>query len=70
MVNMSQVYQVEGMSCGGCSSALEQAIKQVVADENVQVDLETGYVTVETISADKMAEIVDDCGFTFVGVVA
>jgi copper chaperone len=40
-------FQVEGMSCGHCRSAVTAAVRKVAPEAKVDVDLETGRVTVE-----------------------
>ncbi len=39
---MSKTYKVEGMSCGGCSSSVEQAIKAAAPGAAVEVQLDGG----------------------------
>lgn len=65
---MEKRYKVEGMSCGGCSSAVEQAIKAAAADASVAVELESGVVTVTGVNNDALVkQAVEDAGFTFSG---
>jgi len=65
---MSKTYKVEGMSCGGCSSSVEQAIKAVAGQAEISIELEDGLVTVEGVDDDQLiATAVEDAGFTFVG---
>ncbi|MES9884028.1 MAG: heavy-metal-associated domain-containing protein [Sedimenticola sp.] len=65
---MSKTYKVEGMSCGGCSSSVEQAIKAAAPGASVEVQLDGGLVTVDGIDEDAVvAKAVEDAGFTFVG---
>ncbi|MES9899685.1 MAG: heavy-metal-associated domain-containing protein [Sedimenticola sp.] len=65
---MSKTYKVEGMSCGGCSSSVEQAIKSAAPGAGVQVELDGGLVTVDGVDDDAVvAKAVEDAGFTFVG---
>jgi len=67
---MSKRYKVEGMSCGGCVSSVEQAIKSAAPDVNVGVELESGLVTVEGVDDDGLIrQAVEDAGFTYVGTV-
>ncbi|MEE9357805.1 heavy-metal-associated domain-containing protein [Candidatus Vondammii sp. HM_W22] len=66
---MSKIYKVEGMSCGGCVSSVEQAIKSAAPSATVSVVLESGLVTVDGVDDDGMiAQAVDDAGFTFAGI--
>ncbi|MCG8428968.1 MAG: heavy-metal-associated domain-containing protein [Chromatiales bacterium] len=65
---MQKVYKVEGMSCGGCSSSVEQAIKAVAPEASVEIQLEGGLVTVEGADNDALIEqAVEDAGFTYAG---
>ncbi len=67
---MSKTYKVEGMSCGGCASSVEQAIKAVAAQATVQVKLEGGLVTVAGVDDDNLVkQAVEDAGFTYAGTV-
>ncbi len=66
---MSRTYKVEGMSCGGCVSSVEQAIKAAAPEASVTITLETGLVEVDGVEDDALIEqAVDDAGFTFAGV--
>ncbi|MCW8889386.1 MAG: heavy-metal-associated domain-containing protein [Sedimenticola sp.] len=66
---MSKTYIVEGMSCGGCASSVEQAIKAVAQQASVDVKLEGGLVTVSGVEDDAMVQqAVEDAGFTYAGV--
>ena len=65
---MQKVYKVEGMSCGGCSSSVEQAIKAVAPEASVEIQLEGGLVTVEGADNDALIkQAVEDAGFTYAG---
>ncbi|KAI8874311.1 hypothetical protein GQ42DRAFT_159884 [Ramicandelaber brevisporus] len=44
-------YQV-AMSCGGCSGAVERALKKLEGVDNLEVSLESQLVTVESDSLD------------------
>jgi copper chaperone len=48
---MKQSFQVQGMSCGHCVSAVTQAVKAVDPQAEVQVDLATGKVEVQSEAA-------------------
>jgi copper chaperone len=66
---VSRTYKVEGMSCGGCVSSVEQAIKAAAPEASVTITLETGLVEVDGVEDDALIEqAVDDAGFTFAGV--
>ncbi|KQU82776.1 heavy metal transporter [Variovorax sp. Root318D1] len=53
---MSQKFQVSGMSCGHCVSAVRNAVQTVDPEAQVTVDLETGHVDV--LSAQPRQDIV------------
>ena len=65
---MEKRYRVEGMSCGGCVSSVEKAVKAVAGDASVSVDLESGLVTIEGVCGeDDLRSAVEEAGFTFAG---
>lgn len=65
---MSKTYKVEGMSCGGCSSSVEQAIKTAAPGASVDVVLDGGLVTVAGVDDDALVQqAVEDAGFTYAG---
>ncbi|MCP3868437.1 MAG: heavy-metal-associated domain-containing protein [Gammaproteobacteria bacterium] len=67
---MVKTYKVEGMSCGGCASAVEQVIGVVLPHSQVTVELKEGLVMVEGVSDDSLIrQAVEDAGFTFAGTV-
>ncbi len=43
---MSQKFQVAGMTCGHCASAVKNAVQAVDPEAQVTVDLPTGHVDV------------------------
>ncbi len=45
---MNQTFQVQGMSCGHCSAAVTQAVKALDPAAEVQVDLASGRVDVQS----------------------
>ncbi|AKH22324.1 heavy-metal-associated domain-containing protein [Sedimenticola thiotaurini] len=65
---MAKTYKVEGMTCGGCASSVEQAIKTAAAQASVDVQLEGGLVTVDGVDDDDLIrQAVEDAGFTYAG---
>ncbi len=65
---MSGIFRVAGMSCGGCASSIEQAIKTVAPEAEVEVMLDAGLVKVEGVdNNDLISKAVEDAGFTFEG---
>jgi copper chaperone len=45
---MKQSFQVQGMSCGHCANAVTQAVKGVDPQAQVEVDLASGKVEVQS----------------------
>jgi copper chaperone len=45
---MNQTFQVKGMTCGHCVRAVTEAVKSVDRQAQVQVDLASGKVEVQT----------------------
>ena len=62
----TRVYQVRGMSCDHCKSAVKKAISGIAGVKDVEVDLATGRVTV-TYEGDlddtRVREAVEDAGY-------
>jgi copper chaperone len=62
---MDQQFQVTGMSCGHCVNAVQDAVKALDPQAEVQVQLDTGRVSV---SSDKPREAlvaaIQDAGYT------
>lgn len=61
-------YLVEGMTCTGCTSSLERALREALGAVEVAVELEGGRVRVSgahEVSAVERA--VEDAGFDFKG---
>ncbi|WP_028987956.1 cation transporter [Thermicanus aegyptius] len=60
--------KVEGMSCGHCVNAVENALKQVGAKGSV--DLANGTVTIEydenKVSLEKLKQAIEDQGYDVV----
>ncbi len=62
-------YQVKGMTCGHCVSAVTSEVSAIAGVSDVQVDLETGTVTVtadQPLSEDTVREAVDEAGYELV----
>ena len=65
---MSGIFRVSGMSCGGCVNSVEQAIKAVAPEAEIEVILDGGLVKVEGLDDnDLVRQAVEDAGFTFEG---
>jgi copper chaperone len=66
---MTIEFNVEGMSCQHCVSAVTKAIRETDAAADVRVDLAAGTVTVESSApVDTLKEAIDDAGYTVVAV--
>lgn len=66
---MAKTYRVTGMSCGGCAASVEKAIKAVLPDAAVTVNLEDKAVTVDGAEDDtKVAQAVEGAGFNYEGI--
>ena len=62
-------YEVQGMSCGGCEQAVENAVKNVEGVRRVDAAHDTGTldVTVEpTVSNDELEGAIHDAGYDVV----
>lgn len=65
---MATTYHVTGMSCEGCVKAVTNAIRAAQPEAGVDIDLETGHVTVSgSPDAGAVADAVTAAGFTFGG---
>jgi copper chaperone len=65
---MAYIYKVEGMSCGGCSSSVEQAIQSAASNASVEVDLEGGLVKVDGVDDDGLIQqAIESAGFVYTG---
>jgi copper chaperone len=66
---MTIEFNVEGMSCQHCVSAVTNAIHEHDTAARVQVDLATGKVTVDSVaSVETLKDAIDDAGYTVVAV--
>ena len=64
---MKATYKVNGMTCGGCATALKQALLAVDPNAQVEVDLALGTACVEGPDESAVAQAVQNAGFEFVG---
>jgi copper chaperone len=61
---MTIEFQVEGMSCQHCVGAVTRAIHEHDATAQVQIDLASGRVAIEsTQSVDTLTAAIDDAGY-------
>jgi copper chaperone len=62
-------YEVRGMTCGHCVSAVRAEVSKVPGVAGVKVDLATGQVTVESaepVTTEAIADAVDEAGYELV----
>lgn len=61
---MSRTITVEGMSCGGCESTVEDALEGVEGVESASADRERDAATVEgDADIDALVAAVEDAGY-------
>ncbi|MFM0047425.1 cation transporter [Paraburkholderia sediminicola] len=66
---MTIEFQVEGMSCQHCVTAVTNAIREHDEVAQVRVDLASGRVAVESAQpADTLKAAIDEAGYTVTGV--
>ena len=66
----SSTYQVHGMTCGHCVSAVSSEIGQLAGVSDVAVDLAAGKVTVtadQPLDDDAVRAAVEEAGYELVG---
>jgi len=62
----NQRFQVVGMTCGHCVSAVQQEVGAIAGVTDVTVDLPTGAVTVTSdrpLTTDEVAAAIDEAGY-------
>lgn len=65
---MSVSYIVEGMTCGGCSKSVINALKSLKDSAEIEVDLKTNKVTVSGLDDEAaIIEAIEDAGFDYKG---
>ncbi|MEV4685740.1 heavy-metal-associated domain-containing protein [Streptomyces kurssanovii] len=67
---VKDVYEVKGMTCGHCVSAVTAEVGSLAGVESVQVDLTAGEVTVvadRELAYDDVAAAVDEAGYELTG---
>jgi len=61
---MQQTFQVQGMSCGHCVNAVTQAVKSVDPKAEVNIDLASGKVDVQSDQEhQKIAAAIEEEGY-------
>lgn len=70
MIKMEKILKVEGMSCNHCVMAVKRALTGLDGVGTVEVDLESGKVTVvgETLVDEAIKEAIDDAGYEVVSI--
>ncbi len=57
-------FQVKGMTCGHCVKAVTNAVKEVDAKAEVNIDLEKGRVQVNSaLPSDKLSAAITEAGY-------
>lgn len=67
---VEDVYEVKGMTCGHCVSAVTAEVGALAGVDGVQVDLTSGAVTVASerqLAYDDVAAAVDEAGYELTG---
>lgn len=67
---VTTTYQVKGMTCGHCVSAVSSEVGALEGVDGVQVDLASGQVTVTSaapLATDAVRAAVDEAGYELVG---
>ena len=63
-------YAVSGMSCGHCKATLTKVIGELTGVSGVEVDRDSGHVTVTSAAEPDdaaIAEVVDEAGYELTG---
>jgi copper chaperone len=60
-------YKISGMDCQGCVKSLTRCIKGLSPDATVEVELQSGRVSVSNATATQVAEAAKMAGFGFEG---
>ncbi|MEW2376635.1 heavy-metal-associated domain-containing protein [Micromonospora sp. NPDC047812] len=68
---ITTTYQVQGMTCGHCATAVSTEVGAIPGVSDVQVDVAAGRVTVTSegpLETDTVRSAVDEAGYDLVGV--
>ncbi|MDN5716424.1 MAG: heavy-metal-associated domain-containing protein [Janibacter sp.] len=68
-MSTTATYTVTGMTCGHCVSSVTEEIQEIAGVEGVQVELESGAVTVtsaEPVDAAAVRTAVEEAGYQLV----
>lgn len=66
-MSITESFTVTGMTCGHCVQAVTTEVLMVAGVERVDIDLETGVVTVTSqsgVAPADIAEAVEEAGYT------
>ncbi len=65
MSTSEQSYKVEGMTCHSCVAMVSEEVGEVAGVESVQVDLDSGMVTVagDQVDEDAVRRAIVEAGF-------
>ena len=66
----TETYTVTGMTCGHCVSSVTEEVSELSGVQDVQVDLESGRVTVTAdapVGAEQVRAAVEEAGYTLAG---
>jgi copper chaperone len=64
---MTTIYKISGMDCQGCVKSLTRCIKGLSPDAAIEVELQSGRVSVTGATAAQVAEAAKMAGFGFEG---
>ena len=65
---MKKSYTIEGMTCGGCVSSVQNALLTALPNNTFEIALEGGLVHVSgEHDPERLRDAVEDAGFDFVG---
>ena len=66
---MNKKIQLEGMSCGHCVAHVKEVLEALENTTDIQVDLGTQSVLVETGVTDELIrQAIDEAGYTVLGI--
>ncbi len=66
----TETYTVTGMTCGHCVSSVTEEVSELSGVTDVQVELETGRVTVTSdspVGEDEVRAAVEEAGYSLAG---
>jgi len=67
-MDRKEIYKIEGMSCGGCSGAVQSALMEAEGVRDARVSHEKGMAEVtHSLSDDDIARIVENTGYHITG---